>query len=55
MVGICIVSERNNLDIELEFNVEIDNEAPLSYKDVIFNKNEVMMIREKVKTWRNST
>ena len=44
-----IIDDANNLEIELSFNVEIDNEVPLSYKDVIYNKNEVMMVREKVK------
>jgi alanyl-tRNA synthetase len=44
-----ILDDAKKLEIELDFNVEIDNEAPQSYKDVIFDKNEVMMVREKVK------
>ena len=44
-----IMEDAQKLEIELDFNVEIDNEAPLSYKDVIYNKNEIMMVREKVK------
>ena len=44
-----IMDEAKNLEIDLEFNVEINNDAPFSYKDIIYNKNEVMMVREKVK------
>ena len=44
-----IIDNGKSLGIELEFNVEINNDAPSSYKDVIFNKNEVLMVREKVK------
>lgn len=44
-----IVDSSKELGIDLDFDVEIDNSNPLSYKDIIFNKNEVMMVREKVK------
>ncbi|MDD2490009.1 MAG: alanine--tRNA ligase, partial [Bacilli bacterium] len=36
-------------DINLDFDVKIDNSKPTSYQDVIFNRNEVEMIREQVK------
>ena len=44
-----IVESSKELGIELDFNVEIDNSSPSSYKDILYNKNEVMMVREKVK------
>jgi len=44
-----IVDNAKNLGFELDFNVEINNDPPLSYKDVVFNKNEVLMVRENVK------
>ena len=35
--------------IKLEFDVDIDNTAPTSYKDIIFNQNELSYIQSEVK------
>ena len=44
-----IIDSAKELEIELDFNVEINNDAPTSYKDVIYNRNEIIMVREKIK------
>ena len=44
-----IIDEAKSIGLNLEFNVEINNDKPLSYKDIVFNKEEVMMVRNKVK------
>lgn len=44
-----ILEEARNEGIKLEFNVEIDNEKPTSYKDIIFNKNELQYVQQEVK------
>lgn len=44
-----IVDDAKKDDIEVNFEVKIDNEPPLSYKDIVFNKNEIIMVRNKVK------
>lgn len=44
-----ILDDAKENDIDIDFNVEIDNSKPTSYKDILFNKNEVAMVRDKVK------
>ena len=44
-----IMDDAKEKNIQIDFNVDIDNSAPLSYKDIIFNRNEVKTVREKVK------
>ena len=44
-----ILDDAKANDIDIDFNVEIDNSKPMSYKDILFNKNEVAMVRDKVK------
>ncbi len=44
-----IVSKAKQEKINLSFDVTIDNSKPLSYKDVIFNKNELSYIQKEVK------
>lgn len=44
-----ILEEARNEGIKLDFNVEIDNEKPVSYKDIIFNKNELQYVQQEVK------
>lgn len=44
-----ILEEARNEGIKLDFNVEIDNEKPASYKDIIFNKNELQYVQQEVK------
>lgn len=44
-----ILSEAKKEGIDLEFDVEIDNSKPISYKDIIFNKNELSYIQKEVK------
>lgn len=44
-----IIDDAKANDIKLDFNVDIDNSKPASYKDMIYNRNEVRIVREKVK------
>ena len=44
-----IMDEAKELNINLDFNVEINNDNPLSYKDIVFNREEVLMVKNKVK------
>ncbi len=44
-----ILDTAKNEGIELEFDITIDNSKPKSYKDVIFNKNEMHYISDEVK------
>ena len=44
-----IIEEAKNKGIKLEFDSDISNEKPSSYKDVIINKNELQYIHEEVK------
>ncbi len=44
-----ILEEARNNDIKLEFDVEISNDKPTSYKDIIFNRNELQYIHHEVK------
>ena len=44
-----IMDEAKELNIDLDFNIEINNDNPLSYKDIVFNREEVLMVRNKVK------
>ncbi len=43
-----ILTEAGKEGIELQFNVEINHDPALSYKDVIFNRNELEKVKEKV-------
>mgnify|MGYP004614857005 FL=1 len=44
-----ILEDAKKMDISLEFDVEIDNSKPTSYKDIIFNQNELNYIQQEVK------
>lgn len=44
-----IVNEAKELNIDLEFNFDIDNSDPYSYRDVVINKNELDDLRERLK------
>lgn len=44
-----IIEEAKENGIKLEFDVNIDNEKPTSYKDIIFNKNQLQYINSEVK------
>ena len=44
-----ILDEAKNNGIKLSFDVEIDNNKPTSYKDIIFNKNELAYIQQEVR------
>jgi len=44
-----ILDEASKLGISLDFDVEIDNSKPTSYKDIIYNQNELSYIRKEVK------
>ena len=43
-----IINEAKENDIDLEFNFNIDNSDPESYKDIVYNKNELAMLREEL-------
>lgn len=45
-----ILALANKQNINLTFDVEIDNSAPTSYKDIIYNQNELNYIQSEVKT-----
>lgn len=44
-----ILDDANKLGISLDFDVDIDNSKPISYKDIIFNQNELSYIQSEVK------
>lgn len=44
-----IIDDAKELGINLDFDVHIDNSNPLNYKDILYNKQEVQMVRDKVK------
>ena len=44
-----IINEAKENDIDLEFNFNIDNSDPECYKDIVYNKNELAMLREELK------
>jgi len=43
-----IISDAEEKDIKLSLDVNISNERPKSYKDIIENQNEVKDVRKKV-------
>lgn len=43
-----IVIEAGLEDITLDFDININNDSPKSYKDVIFNRDEIVMVRKKI-------
>ncbi len=43
-----IIKQAMNEGLELDFNFDINNDAPHNYKDVLFNLDEVNSIKEKV-------
>ena len=44
-----IVSEAREDGIQLDFDVDLDHAKPTSYKDVIFNRNELQYVHQEVK------
>ena len=44
-----ILDSAKNSGIKLEFEVDISNDKPTSYKDIIFNKNELQYVHSEVK------
>ena len=44
-----ILEEAKKDNIQLDFDVTIDNSEPTSYKDIIFNRNELQYIQQEVK------
>lgn len=44
-----IIASARREKIELDFDVDIDNSKPISYKDIIFNKNELQYVQKEVK------
>lgn len=44
-----IINQARKMNIKLDFDVEIDNSSPSSYKDIIFNRNELKYIQSEVK------
>ena len=44
-----ILLEADKMDIKLDFNYDINNDAPMCYADIVFNRNEVKTLKEEVK------
>lgn len=44
-----ILDEASKIGIKLEFDVDIDNSKPTSYRDIVFNQNELSYIQKEVK------
>lgn len=44
-----ILEEARNCGIKLTFNVDINNDKPTSYKDIIYNKNQLQYVQQEVK------
>ena len=44
-----ILDESRNNGMKLEFDVDINNDRPTSYKDIIFNRNELQYVHHEVK------
>ena len=44
-----ILLEADKMDIKLDFNYDINNDAPMCYADIVFNRNEVKNLKEEVK------
>lgn len=44
-----VLDEARNQGIKLEFDVDINNDKPISYKDIIFNRNELQYVQQEVK------
>jgi len=44
-----ILEEARNKGLKLEFNIDISDEKPTSYKDIIYYHNELQYVHEKVK------
>lgn len=44
-----ILDEAKDVGITLEFDVDIDHSKPVSYKDIIFNRNELQYIQQEVR------
>ena len=44
-----IIDEAKEVGIHLEFDVDIDHSKPESYKDIIFNRNELQYVQQEVR------
>ncbi len=44
-----ILEEARNKGIKLDFDVDVTNDTPTSYKDIIYNKNELQYVHHEVK------
>jgi alanyl-tRNA synthetase len=44
-----ILEEAKSEGIKLEFDIDVDNEKPTSYKDIIYNKNQLQYVQQEVK------
>ena len=44
-----ILDDARNIGIKLDFDVDINNDKPNSYKDIVFNKNELQYVHSEVK------
>lgn len=45
-----MVEEAREQGIKLDFDIDIDNCKPTSYKDIIFNKNQLQYVQQEVKS-----
>ena len=44
-----VLDDAKKCGIKIDFEVQINNDKPLSYKDIIFNKNELEYVHDEVK------
>ena len=44
-----IIEEAKKEDIDLDFDADVENNKPTSYKDIIFNKNQLQYLHHEVK------
>ena len=44
-----ILEDARNNGIKLEFEVDLNNDKPISYKDIIYSKNELQYVHQEVK------
>jgi alanyl-tRNA synthetase len=44
-----VIHEAHNDNINLDFKFDINNDAPISYADIVYNRQEVANVREQVK------
>ena len=44
----AVLNEAKEMNIDLDFDVDIDNSKPTGYKDIVFNQNELKYVEDEV-------